>query len=296
MDFRSMLQTGVVLVADGATGTNLQARGLPQGMPSDLWVIEQPQQIVALHRDFIAAGAQIILTASFGGTAVRLKAVGLAERAEEINRMAVALAKQAISGGTTLVGGSMGPLGELLQPLGALKEEEAYAAYAAQAKALAEAGADLLAIETQFDLTEASAAVRAARAVCSLPIVCSFSYDRGKRTMMGVKPQQMAATMAALGVDVLGINCGRSLAENLENLRELRAATDLPLWFKPNAGLPAVDVAGRASYDITPAAMGAAAVEWIKAGVQVVGGCCGTSPDHLRAIRSSVNAVIYPQL
>lgn len=290
MDFRSRLQSSAVLVADGATGTNLQARGLPQGMPSDLWVIEQPQQIVALHRDFIAAGAQIILTASFGGTAIRLKTVGLAERAEEINRTAVALAKQAIGGGTTLIGGSMGPLGELLQPLGALSEEEAYAAYAAQAKALAEAGADLLVIETQFDLNEASAAVRAAKAACSLPIVCSFSYDRGKRTMMGVKPQQMASAMTALGVDVLGINCGRSLAENLENLGELRAATDLPIWFKPNAGLPTVDAAGKTSYDVTPAAMGAAAVEWVAAGAQIVGGCCGTSPEHLRAIRDAVSS------
>lgn len=287
-EFLEKLHSGKVLVSDGATGTNLQARGLPRGMPSDLWVLENPQQIVALHRDFIAAGSQVILTASFGGTAIRLKGVGLAERAEEINRAAVGLAKQAAAGTGVFVAGSMGPLGELLKPLGTLEEAEAYAAYAAQAGTLSEAGVDALVIETQYDLAEASLAVKAARSVCSLPLVVSFSYDRGRRTMMGVKPAQMAAEMSALGVEALGINCGRSLAENLENLKELRAATSLPVWFKPNAGLPVIGADGNPAYDVTPEGMGAAAAEWLKAGAQVVGGCCGTTPQHLGAIRAAV--------
>jgi 5-methyltetrahydrofolate--homocysteine methyltransferase len=287
--FLDKLHAGEALASDGATGTNLQERGLPLGMPSDLWVLENPQQIIALHRDFIAAGSQVILTASFGGTTVRLKGVGLAERAEEINRSAVALAKKAAAGTGVFIGGSMGPLGELLKPLGTLEAAEASAAYAAQAKALSAAGVDLLVIETQYDLAEAGLAVKAARAACNLPIVVSFSYDRGKRTMMGVRPTQMAAEMAALGVDVLGINCGRSLTENLQNLQELRAATKLPIWFKPNAGLPVVGADGNPTYDVTPEVMGAAAAEWLKAGAQVVGGCCGTTPQHLKAIGLAVS-------
>lgn len=278
--FLERIQNGEVLVADGATGTNLQTRGLKPGAPAEVWVLEQPEQIISLHRDFIEAGADIILTCTFGGTALRLEQAGLADRAEELNRRAVELARQA-GGSGVLVGGSMGPCGHLLKPLGPLEETDMIAAYSQQARSLTQAGADLLAIETQFDLGEARAAVQAARQVSSLPIVCSFSYDRGVRTMMGVRPAQVAQELPALGVDVLGINCGRSLEENLKALQELRAATDLPLWFKPNAGLPQLDSEGRPVYELTPEAMGDHVPQWLAAGARVVGGCCGTSPAHL---------------
>lgn len=286
--FLERLRAGEVLVADGATGTNLQERGLPSGTPSEVWVLEQPEQIIALHRDFIAAGADLILTSTFGGSPVRLQKAGLGERAVEVNRRAVELARQAAEGTSALVAGSIGPTGEMLLPLGTLAVETAQAAFAEQARALSEAGADLLVIETQFDLGEAAAAVRAAREVSTLPVVCSFSYDRGTRTMMGVRPAQMAAEIAALGVDVLGINCGRSLEENLKALEDLRAATSLPIWFKPNAGLPRIDASGAPVYDLSPEEMGAQAVVWAKTGAQVVGGCCGTSPEHLKAIAAAV--------
>lgn len=286
--FLERIQNGEVLVADGATGTNLQARGLKPGAPAEVWVLEQPEQIIRLHRDFIEAGADIILTCTFGGTALRLEQAGLADRAEEINRRAVELARQA-GGSGVLVGGSMGPCGHLLKPLGPLEETDMIAAYSQQARTLTQAGADLLVIETQFDLGEARVAVQAARQVSSLPIVCSFSYDRGVRTMMGVRPAQVAQELPALGVDVLGINCGRSLEENLKALRELRAATDLPLWFKPNAGLPQIDSEGRPVYELTPEAMGDHVPQWLAAGARVVGGCCGTSPAHLGHIAQHVH-------
>ena len=170
---------------------------------------------------------------------------GLGRRAAEINRRAVELARQAAAGTDVLVAASIGPTGQLLKPFGPLDEAEAERAFAEQARALAEAGADLLVIETQFDLAEARIALRAARAAASgLPLVCSFSYDRGTRTMMGVQPAQMAGELEGLA-DVLGINCGRSLDDNLKALQELRAATALPVWFKPNAGLPQLDEDGQ---------------------------------------------------
>jgi len=281
--FLQRLQSGEILVSDGATGTNLQARGLTRGTPSEVWVLENPQEILRLHSDFVAAGSDIILTSTFGGSTLRLQHAGLRERAEEVNRRAVALARQA-AGEKALVAGSLGPLGQMMQPLGPLSEEEAGAAYAAQAKVLSEAGVDLLLVETQFDLAEATAAVNAARSVSSLPLVCSFSYDRGTRTMMGVKPAQMAKHIGALGVDALGINCGRSLEENLQALKELRQATDLPIWFKPNAGLPVMDAAGNPTYTLTPEIMGQQVEQWVAAGARVVGGCCGNSPEHVHQI------------
>lgn len=288
--FLDLLSSGQKLVADGATGTNLQARGLERGLPSDVWVLENPQQIVQLHRDFMAAGADIILTSSFGGTTISLEHSGLAERAAEINRRAVELAKQATAGTDVLVAGSMGPTGEILKPLGKLDEHVAIAAFAEQARALTEAGVDLLVIETQFDLQEASAAVKGARSVSSLPLVVSFSYDRGTRTMTGVKPSQMCREISALGVDVLGINCGRSLEDNLKALEELYQVSSLPIWFKPNAGLPRLDDEEKPIYDVTPEMMAAQVPEWLAAGAQIVGGCCGTSPEHLRQIAQAVKA------
>ena len=287
--FLESIRSGQRLVSDGATGTNLIARGLPHGTTSEHWVLEQPEQIIRLHQEFVAAGANLILTSTFGATSLRLAGSSLAGRAAEVNQRAVALARQAVGTSSVWVAGSLGPVGGLLKPYGPLEVEAVTAAYAEQARSLAEAGADLLAIETQFDLGEAKAAVQAVRSVTDLPLVCSFSYDRGKRTMMGVSPTQAARQLADLGIDLIGINCGRSLEENLQNLVELRQATNLPIWFKPNAGLPQIDENNRTTYSLTPAEMGALAPAWLEAGAQVVGGCCGTSPEHLANIARSLS-------
>ena len=285
--FLEFIKTGKVLVADGATGTNLQQRGLPRGLSGENWVLDKPEEIIRLERDFIDAGAGLILTCTFNASPLRLEGGDLAGYALEINRRAVELGRQAIAGRPVLLGGSIGPAGKLLKPYGPLSEEEAVQNFAEQAQALADAGVDLLVIETQFDLSEAKAALTGARQVTHLPIVCSFSFDRGTRTMMGVKPSQVAAELKELDVDMVGINCGRSLAENLAALKELRLSTDLPIWFKPNAGLPEVDAQGNAHYTTSPEQMGELAPEWIAAGAKVVGGCCGTSPDHLRRIATA---------
>ncbi len=289
--FLERLQAGKILVLDGATGTNLQRRGLPAGMPSDVWVMDNPEAVVQLHRDFLEAGSDILLTDTFGSTRLHLGHAALAHRFEETNRRAVDLARQVVAGTQAMVAGSMGPLGEMLQPYGSLGEADAETAYADQACVLSDAGADLLVIETQFDLNEARAAIRGTRSVTDLPLVCSFSYDRGTRTMMGVKPAQVGKELAAAGVTALGINCGRSLEDNLKALRELRQATALPIWFKPNAGLPHNDAEGHMQYDVTPEMMADQVPLWVEAGAQLVGGCCGTSPEHLKAIAQAVRAL-----
>ena len=288
-DLRERLAAGECFVLDGATGTNLQRMGLPVGASAEIWVLENPEAIAGLERSFVDAGSDIILTCTFGGTRLRLDASGLADRFEEVNRKAVEIAQEVTRGTDVLVAGSIGPTGHMLAPLGTLNEEDAEADFKAQAKLLVEAGVDLLVIETQFDLAEATAAIRGVRAVdAQIPLICSFSYDRGTRTMMGVKPETMAAAIGELAVDALGINCGRSLEENFQALGQLRQATDKPIWFKPNAGMPEMDEDGKPTYSVSPVEMGAMVPGWLEAGAQLVGGCCGTSPAHLAEIAKDV--------
>ena len=190
--FLERLQDGQILISDGATGTNLQKRGLPHGVTAEQWVLEQPDQIERLYRDFIQAGSNIILTCTFGGSPVRLEHAGMPGKTAEVNKQAAQLAHKAAKGTDVLIAGSIGPSGQMLKPLGPLEVDEAIASFAEQAKALEDGGVDFLVIETQFDIAEATAAIQGAQSVTNLPIVCSFSYDRGVRTMMGVKPSQMA--------------------------------------------------------------------------------------------------------
>jgi 5-methyltetrahydrofolate--homocysteine methyltransferase len=287
-NFRDVLLRGERLVADGATGTNYQARGLARGEAPEQWLLQQPDKVTQLHRDFLTAGSNIILTNTFGGTAMRLEHAGLQNDAVAGNQLAVRLARAAIRDERAWVAGSIGPSGALLEPFGTLTESDAIAQFAAQAQALVQGGVDLLIIETQFDLGEATAAYRGARSVTDLPIIISFSFDMGTNTMMGLKAAQVAQEVTRLGADAVGVNCGRSLQDNLINLQEMRAATHLPIWMKPNAGLPRMTDDDIAIYDVTPDDMGEAAARWLEAGAQIIGGCCGTSPQHLREIARAV--------
>jgi len=290
--FLKGLQTVKTLVADGATGTNLQKVGLKAGMPPEAWVMEQPEKILALEKAFVEAGADIILTCTFGGTRLRLKDSPYAGRAGEVNRRAVEIARQAVQARPeVLVAGSMGPVGGLLKPYGPLTLEEVGAAYLEQAEALTRAGVDLLVIETQFSLEEAKAALEAARQAGGLPVVISFSYDRGTRTMMGVKPSQVVQTFQPLGVAAIGANCGTTL-ENMEAIVKEYSATaaGLVIWAKPNAGLPALGDDGAAAYKVTPEQMGEYANRYVQAGARIVGGCCGSTPAHVAAIAGAVKA------
>lgn len=272
-----------VLIADGATGTFLQQAGLPRGTAPERWNLEKPEAILSLHRSYLDAGAQLILTNSFGGNRYRLARHGLVERAREINQTAAQLARQA-AGDTAWVLGDIGPLGELLAPFGSISYEDAVVAFSEQAAALAEGDVDGILIETMSDLEEAKAAVEGVRRVTDLPVLVTMSFDTHGRTMMGVTPAQAAHELWASNVNVIGANCGRSLPENLEAIRAMREAEpEAILMAKPNAGLPHTE-GDTLRYDVTPEIMADYALRFAALGVKIFGGCCGSTPEHIRAV------------
>jgi 5-methyltetrahydrofolate--homocysteine methyltransferase len=287
--FIERLNSGEILVTDGATGTNLQSAGLAAGMHTEDWVFDHPEKILDLEKAFVAAGSDIILTCTFGGTRLRMKDAKHGKEIVELNKRAAELARQAASPQQgVIVGGSMGPLGQLLKPYGPITYEEARDAFAEQAGALADGGVELLVIETHYALEEADAAFEGARSATDLPIVVSFSYDRGSRTMMGIKPADVIKKYKAKGAMVVGANCGTTL-ENMETIIKEYAANEigLPLWAKPNAGIPRL-VMSQTTYDITPKTMAEFAKKYIEIGAQIVGGCCGSTPEHIAAIVKAV--------
>jgi methionine synthase I (cobalamin-dependent) len=287
--FIERLGGGQVLVSDGATGTNLQEDGLKPGEHPEQWVYSHPERITTLEKAFVDAGSDIILTCTFGATRTRLEGSEIASHVVDLNRQAALLARGAASARPEcLVAGSLGPLGKLLQPYGPLAADEARAAYEEQAQGLVDGGVDLLVIETQFSLEEARAAFDGARAVTTQPIVVSFSYDRGTRTMMGVTAKQVVAAFRDLGVAAIGVNCGTTLENASAILLEYeQAAPGFPFWAKPNAGLPRMHE-GMARYDVTPQQMAEFAVSAVHVGARVIGGCCGSTPEHVRAIAQAV--------
>jgi 5-methyltetrahydrofolate--homocysteine methyltransferase len=271
------------LVADGATGTQLQKAGLPVGAPSELWVLENPDGVRALHRSYVTAGSDVILTDTFGGTRIKLEKNGMGDKVVEINRKGAQLAREVI-GDKGFVLGDIGPTGALLEPLGELSEEDAVKAFAEQAGALAAGGVDGILIETMSDLNEAIAAVKGVRLATKLPVCVTMSFDSHGRTMMGVKPAKAAKELSAIGVDVIGVNCGRTLTENLNAIQEMRQAVpEAVLMAKPNAGLPHAD-GSDAVYDVTPEIMAEYAQKFASLGVKILGACCGSTPKHIQAV------------
>src|ERR1700674_4369248 len=290
--FVDRLKAGEVLIADGATATNYQQMGMAIGVGPEDWISDQPEKVLGLHRAFIEAGSDIILTDTFGATSPRLRESRYAGRPSDWNRRAVALAREAASTSPgVLVAGSMGPTGMLMEPLGELTAAAAANAYAEQAGALSEGGVDLLLLETFFALDEALAAIEGVRRATALPLVVFFSFDRGTRTMMGLSPTQVIESIAPLEVAAIGANCGRSLDDMERVVHEfVKLNAGIPLWIKPNAGLPRL-VGDLARHDTGPAEMGACARRDVDAGAQVVGGCCGSSPEHIRAIAAAARSV-----
>ncbi|OGO36685.1 MAG: hypothetical protein A2W35_21120 [Chloroflexi bacterium RBG_16_57_11] len=281
---RQQLQTGKLLIADGATGTMLMSAGLPAGSAPELWNAERPEQIVALHRAYLEAGSQIILTNTFGGSRIKLDKFGMGDRMRELNLAAASLAKQA-SQGSAFVAGDIGPTGELMHPMGPLTYEVALRAFAEQAAALAEGGVDLIWVETMTDLSEAKAAVAGARQVTDLPVFCSLSFGRKGRTIMGVSARQAAQELWPIGLDAIGANCGEGVEMIPEVLRQMREVLpNAPLIVKPNAGLPKL-VAGQTTYDLSPDDFALRMKEFIALGAQVIGSCCGSSPAYIATLR-----------
>lgn len=277
------LVAGGPVITDGAWGTELQARGLPLGEFPDGWNLSHDQRVAEVAAAYVEAGSQIILTNTFGANRVRLGEHGLADNTGEINRAGVEISRRAANA-RALVFASIGPSGKLLVN-GDITADELRLAFQEQARALAGAGADGLVIETMTDLEEAKLAVAAARET-GLPVVVCMVFDSGRnkdRTMMGATIEQAAEELTAAGADVIGANCGQGIAGFAVICQRLRAATDRPIWLKPNAGLPQL-TDGKVRYNVSPGEFAACAISLVQVGAHFIGGCCGTNPDFVRAL------------
>ena len=284
-------QCFMIEIFDGATGTMLQAAGLLPGECPELVNIERPEMMKKIHRAYVDAGSTIVETNTFGGCALKLAHYGLSERAREINVAAVRIAREAV-GENVKIAGSMGPTGRFIEPLGDLDFEDAYRTYYEQASALAEGGADFL-IETSIDILEMRAALIAAKDATNLPVICQLSYSEDGRTVTGTDPATAAVTLDALGASIIGVNCSLGPKELVPIVETLSKFTDKPISVQPNAGLPVFDH-GETIFPMTPEDFAYWAPKLIAAGATYIGGCCGTTPEHIRAIADAVKKCAVP--
>jgi 5-methyltetrahydrofolate--homocysteine methyltransferase len=280
-------------------GTQLMLAGLEQGGCGEAWNLTHPERVLAIQRRYAEAGADCIITNTFGGSRIMLKRHGVADKAAEINRAAVGIAREAFGGGEGYVLGDIGPFGGLLEPFGDFREEDVREALDEQAASLVEAGADAIIIETQTSLEELLLGIEAAKKAGAGCIIGSMAYDvtldgSTFRTMMGVNPERAAKFMQQHGVNIVALNCGTGM--DMERARQAviryKQATDLPVMAQPNAGLPKL-VQMQVTYDETPAHMVSGVVPLLEAGASIVGGCCGSTPDHIRAFRQAMDEYRY---
>nr|BAL52559.1 bifunctional homocysteine S-methyltransferase / 5,10-methylenetetrahydrofolate reductase protein [uncultured Chloroflexota bacterium]BAL56868.1 bifunctional homocysteine S-methyltransferase / 5,10-methylenetetrahydrofolate reductase protein [uncultured Chloroflexota bacterium] len=279
------------LLADGAMGTMLHAHGISFDRCFDALNLEQPQLVLDIHRQYVQAGARLLLTNTFGANRYKLERHGLANQLIEINQAGVALARRAAQEGReqVFVAGDVGPLGVRVAPYGRVRVEQARLAFAEQIQVLAQAGADVIVIETMSDLNEALLAIEAVRQSCDLPLIVSLTFTRDDRTLLGDDPASAARRLSEAGVDVIGINCSSGPAQVLRILKQMRAvAPQARFWVKPNAGWPE-QVGGRIMYPASPAYFGEYSMAFCQAGARVVGGCCGTTPAHIAAMHEALS-------
>ena len=277
------------VLTDGAWGTQLQARGLPPGEVGDFWNLAHPERVEEVARAYVDAGSQIILTNTFRANRIALERYSERDRVVDINRAGVEISRRAAQG-RALVFASIGPSGKLLMRRD-ISESALAAAFAEQAQALADAGADALLVETMIDVVEARMAVAAAAAT-GLPVVACMVFDAGKskdRTMMGVTPQQAVVELTRAGAQAIGANCGIGIEQIVPICAAMAAATDQPIWIKPNAGIPEW-VDGEVIYRMTPEAFAGHVPQLIAAGARFIGGCCGTTPEFIAALRLQLRA------
>lgn len=287
--FRELVKKGPVLL-DGATGTNLQKTGMPVGVCPEQWILENSEVLIDLQKRYVEAGTDILFAPTFTASRIKLKEYGLEDHLEEMNRKLVALSKEAAKGTNALVAGDLTMTGEQLYPLGDLMFEDLVDVYKEQAKIIAEAGADLFVVETMMSLQECRAAVLAIREVCDLPVMVSLTYNEDGRTLYGTDPVTAVVVMQSLGADAVGMNCSTGPEAMLEPIAKMAEYAAIPLLAKPNAGMPEL-IDGQTVFNVEPEEFAEVGKKLVEEGAAIIGGCCGTTPEHIRALKEAVKGI-----
>lgn len=287
--FRELVKKGPVLL-DGATGTNLQKAGMPVGVCPEQWILENSEVLIDLQKQYVEAGTDILFAPTFTASRIKLKEYGLEDHLEEMNRKLVALSKEAAKGTNALVAGDLTMTGEQLYPLGDLMFEDLVDVYKEQAKIIAEAGADLFVVETMMSLQECRAAVLAIREVCDLPVMVSLTYNEDGRTLYGTDPVTAVVVMQSLGADAVGMNCSTGPEAMLEPIAKMAEYATIPLLAKPNAGMPEL-IDGQTVFNVEPEEFAEVGKKLVEEGAAIIGGCCGTTPEHIRALKEAVKGI-----
>ena len=282
-EFQALLDKGPVIL-DGATGSNLRASGMPVGVCTEQWVLEHPEVLQNLQRAYVEAGSQIVYAPSFSANRLSLSMYALEDQLAEMNRALVQLSRDAV-GGRAYVAGDMATCGKPVDVEGGVRYEELIEVYREQAQLLVDAGVDLIGLETMMGVTECSAAIEAIRSVCDLPVMCTLTLDAVGAAYFDGDAELAAQTLPALGADAIGVNCGQGPELYVSVIQRMRAHTDLPLIAKPNAGLPVIQSDGSAVYGMSPGKFAREMEKLKKAGAGILGGCCGTTPEHIRMLK-----------
>ncbi|MDD5948198.1 MAG: homocysteine S-methyltransferase family protein [Lachnospiraceae bacterium] len=287
-EFRKWLEEQPVIL-DGATGTNLQKAGMPTGVCPEAWIMEHRQVLMDLQRAYVDAGSNIVYAPTFSGNRIKLEEYGIGDQLEKINRELVQLSREAVAG-KALVAGNLTMTGEQLYPMGKMPFEELVDIYKEQARCIVDAGADLFVVETMMSLAETRAAVIAVREICDLPVVASMTYNEDGRTLYGTDPTTAVVVLQSLGADAIGVNCSTGPEQMVPIVEEMRKVAEVPLLAKPNAGLPEL-IDGETVYLMRPEEFAKAGRMLVQAGAHMVGGCCGTTPEHIRALSREVKGM-----
>ncbi len=275
------------LLLDGATGSNLMKMGMPRGVCTELWITEHPEALLELQRAYIKAGSDVIYAPSFSANRISLARHGLADRTAELNARLVALSRQA-AGSKALVAGDLTTTGIPLEPMGSMEYGELFSVYQEQAKALSDAGADLLVLETMLGVDETAVALEAAMSVCELPVMCSLTAQSDGTLYFGGNCLDAVSTLQALGASAVGVNCSCGPEQLVCLVRNMKSLAEIPLLVKPNAGLPVINERGEAEYPMKAAEFAEHMTELVLAGANLVGGCCGTDPGFIAAIKEKL--------
>ena len=287
-EFSRLTREGLLFL-DGATGTNLQKAGMPAGVCPELWILEHPDALLRLQEAFAEAGSNILYAPTFGANRIKLQEYGLQDRLAEMNASLVGLSRQA-SAGRAFVAGDITMTGRQLCPIGSMQFEELVDIYKEQIRALCEAGVDLLVVETMMSLQETRAAVIAAREVCDLPVMATLTFESDGRTLFGTPPECVPVTLQGLGADAVGLNCSAGPDRMKELTERFYAYSEIPVIVKPNAGIPELE-GDRTVYRMTPEVFSESCLDLVRAGARIIGGCCGTTPEHIRALVRKLDGI-----